>query len=344
MHGTIVSRYYQTKFDSNLTVLFSQILSYLQAKRTMKFLLILGFLIGNTNGHGYTTISRNFKCKVGLNDGCGDIQYEPQSLEALKGFPNSGPPDGKLASAGICKPNQCFDELDVQGPDRWHKTNVQAGPFTISWHLTANHRSTSWKYFLTKQNWNPSAPLSRSSFDLEPFCTVSGGGSQPPFDFTHSCNLPVRTGYQVILAVWTIDDTVNAFYNMNDVIFGSGGQCESGLIKDAACCAASCGSCGGSGCSKREGGAEACCSSTIMDSGRSCDQFPPPCVIVGDGDPTCATGIRKDSACCASSCGKCGGIGCSSRSGGADACCTSNIIADSEKTCDKYPPPCVIQG
>ena len=167
------------------------------------------------DAHGYTTISRNFKCKLGANYQCGNIVYEPQSLEAPKDFPGAGPDDGQIASAGI----GAFSQLDVQEQYRWVKTPVQAGSFDISWIFTANHRTTSWEYYLTKQDWDPNAPLTRASFDLTPFCTVSGGGAQPPFEVTHNCNLPSRTGYQVILAVWTIADTANAFYNMNDVDF-----------------------------------------------------------------------------------------------------------------------------
>jgi predicted carbohydrate-binding protein with CBM5 and CBM33 domain len=178
-------------------------------------LLLVGLLVSGADAHGCTTISRNKKCEEGSNNDCGDIKYEPQSLEARKAFPDNGPPDGQLASAGV----ERFAELNAQDPNRWVKTNVQAGPFAISWNIYANHRSTGWQYFLTKQDWNPSAALSRSSFDLLPFCEVSGYGNKPPDVITHNCDLPVRTGYQVILAVWTIADTVNAFYNMNDVQF-----------------------------------------------------------------------------------------------------------------------------
>lgn len=182
----------------------------------MKFLLLVLLTSGSgADAHGYTTISRNYKCKEGSNYDCGSIIYEPQSLEAAKGFPDFGPPDGQLASAG----HLSFDQLNAQDPYRWIKTNVQTGPFAISWRFTANHASTGWQYFLTKQNWNPSAPISRSSFDLQPFCTVDGGGKKPSFEITHNCNLPLRTGYQVILAVWTVADTAAAFYNMNDVLF-----------------------------------------------------------------------------------------------------------------------------
>jgi chitin-binding protein len=36
---------------------------------------------------------------------------------------------------------------------------------------------------------------------------------------THTCNVPVRHGYQIILGVWEIGDTSNSFYNVVDVKF-----------------------------------------------------------------------------------------------------------------------------
>ncbi|WP_255487465.1 lytic polysaccharide monooxygenase [Arsenophonus endosymbiont of Bemisia tabaci] len=35
--------------------------------------------------------------------------------------------------------------------------------------MTVPHRTTSWEYFITKQNWDPNAALARISFDLQPF-------------------------------------------------------------------------------------------------------------------------------------------------------------------------------
>ena len=55
--------------------------------------------------------------------------------------------------------------------------------------------------------------------------------------------------------------------------------CATGIIAGRVCCAASCGVCGGSGCGGRPGGAEACCSGTVTQSGRSCEQFGPPCLL-----------------------------------------------------------------
>jgi hypothetical protein len=52
--------------------------------------------------------------------------------------------------------------------------------------------------------------------------------------------------------------------------------CQHGILSKLGdgrevCCAASCGSCGGTGCNDRPGGGAACCGGTISKDGRSCD-------------------------------------------------------------------------
>lgn len=183
----------------------------------MLLTLIVVFLIADkASAHGYIDgpASRGYLCQTGQNTNCGAIQYEPQSLEAPKGFPAAGPADGKIASAG-----GAFPELDQQSATRWTKVNMSAGTNTFHWTLTANHATTSWKYYITKENWNPNAALTRDSFDLTPFCSVSYDGTQPPKSYSDTCNVPQRSGYHVILAVWEIADTPNAFYNVIDVNF-----------------------------------------------------------------------------------------------------------------------------
>jgi predicted carbohydrate-binding protein with CBM5 and CBM33 domain len=186
----------------------------------MKVAVVLVAFVSRTgvvDAHGFVTISRNQMCKDNLNSNCGLIVFEPQSLEAVKGYPNSGPPDGKLASAGLVR----FTELDQQSTTRWRKTTVSRGSFSFTWRFTANHATTGYQYYMTRNGWNANAPLSRAQFDSTPFCSVDGGGSRPPIGgVTHTCTLPDRSGYHVILAVWTISDAVNAFYNAIDVQFG----------------------------------------------------------------------------------------------------------------------------
>jgi len=190
----------------------------------LPFLLIASLKLQGVYSHGYATLSRAKKCVDGDNQNCGLIIYEPQSLEGPQGFPASGPPNGRIASADGEAPSQTqglFLELDEQSSGRWAKTNVQAGSIDLSWVFTANHVTRDWRYYLTKEGWNPNSPLSRSSFDLNPFCVVAGNMAKPPFTLSHTCNLPSRnSGYHIILAVWDVGDTPMAFYNVIDVQFG----------------------------------------------------------------------------------------------------------------------------
>lgn len=192
-------------------------IKFLVASGMMLILAIAMFFVfeGKATAHGYVNnpSSRAALCASGVNNNCGLIIYEPYSLEGLKGFPAAGPADGKIASA-----NGLFAPLDEQSATRWSKVNLSPGTNTFNWKIKVPHSTSSWKYYITKQDWNPNAPLSRASFDLTPFCSVSYQGT-PGGTYSDTCNVPNRTGYQVILAVWEIADTANAFYNVIDVNF-----------------------------------------------------------------------------------------------------------------------------
>jgi chitin-binding protein len=169
-------------------------------------------------GHGYTTAptSRAKHCANGTVQNCGQIQWEPQSTEGPKGFPSGGPADGKLCSAGLGQ----FAQLDDQRGGAWPAAQLSSGAgFTFKWHLTAPHSTTDFKYYITKQGWNQNAPLTRSALELTPFLTVPMNGARPANDISHPGRLPSRTGRHMILAVWTINDTANAFYQCSDVRF-----------------------------------------------------------------------------------------------------------------------------
>ncbi|MDL5033038.1 N-acetylglucosamine-binding protein GbpA [Pelomonas sp. APW6] len=167
--------------------------------------------------HGYVSgpESRSLLCKQGGNSNCGAIQYEPQSLEAPSGYPATGPADGRIASAGLAQ----FAELDEQTATRWTKRPMKSGLQGFSWSFTANHATRNWRYYITRADWNPNVKLSRASFESTPFCQVDGGGRQPPSTVTHSCHVPARSGYQIVLAVWEVADTTNSFYNLLDLQF-----------------------------------------------------------------------------------------------------------------------------
>ncbi|MDZ3994226.1 N-acetylglucosamine-binding protein GbpA [Pseudomonas sp. Teo4] len=177
------------------------------------------------NAHGYVSEppSRAYACRIGLNDSCGAAEYEPQSVgEAPKGFPALGPADGKLASGGVVAG---FAALDEQSSTRWHKSVIDKRDIEFDWYYMIGHKTTGWEYFITRSDWNPNAPLSRAAFESTPFCKFDGKGEPPRGDYQagpapekHRCTLPQdRSGHHAILAVWTIADTVNSFYNVIDV-------------------------------------------------------------------------------------------------------------------------------
>lgn len=146
----------------------------------------------------------------------GNVITNPQSLEAPKGFPAAGPADGRIASAngGL---GQIGDfVLDNQTSTRWKKTSITPGANLFTWYYTAPHKTTKWHYYMTKTGWDQNAPLSRS--ELELIGTVNHDGSEASKNLTHTITVPSdRSGYHVILAVWDVADTANAFYNVIDV-------------------------------------------------------------------------------------------------------------------------------
>ncbi|MGW0206215.1 lytic polysaccharide monooxygenase auxiliary activity family 9 protein [Streptomyces sp. NPDC003233] len=177
---------------------------------------------GGASGHGYTDlpISRQKLCANGTVTGCGDIQYEPQSVEGPKGFPAAGPADGQICNGGLSRFAQLSSPATPSG-GAWPTTRVTGGrTYTFRWQFTAQHATTDFRYFVTRQGWNQNHALSRSDLNLTPFLTVPYDGRRPPATLSHSGTLPTGlSGHQVILAVWTIADTGNAFYACSDVTF-----------------------------------------------------------------------------------------------------------------------------
>jgi len=180
--------------------------------------ITLTVMAGAASAHGYieSPRSRSYECK--LRSTCGEIQYEPQSVEGPDRYPDSGPTDGKIASAGIAR----FSALDAQSNNMWPRQKMDSGQNTFTWNLTAAHRSKDWRYFITKPNWDPNAPITRGSFESEPFCVNTN--SSPSLKESHSCNVPERSGYHLILAVWDVGDTSNSFYQVIDAEFSGNNQ------------------------------------------------------------------------------------------------------------------------
>ncbi|MER5205918.1 lytic polysaccharide monooxygenase auxiliary activity family 9 protein [Streptomyces sp. NPDC002825] len=174
---------------------------------------------GSAGSHGYTDapISRQKLCANGTVTNCGDIQWEPQSVEGLKGFPAAGPADGKICAGG----NSRFAQLDDPRGGAWPTTTLVSGQsYSFRWQFTARHATTDFRYYITKNGWTGTKALTRADLDPQPFLTIPYNNQQPPSTLTHSGTIPAgKTGRHLILAVWTIADTANAFYACSDVRF-----------------------------------------------------------------------------------------------------------------------------
>lgn len=183
--------------------------------------LILNPIEVSAHGYVVSPASRNYrgsldKTVLGYSAAFakyGAVINEPQSLEYLKGFPAQGPTDGHIASANGILGDYI---LDQQGSNRWNKTNITTGVNSFTWKYTAYHNTAKWHYYMTKPGWNPNQPITRA--DLELIGTINHNGTPPSDNSPHQITVPSnRQGYHVIVAIWDIADTLNAFYNVIDV-------------------------------------------------------------------------------------------------------------------------------
>lgn len=154
-------------------------------------LLAISLPAGSASAHGWVTSpnSRQDQCAAGVVQ-CGQIKYEPQSVEGPKGL--------KSCSGG----NAQFAELDDDNKG-WRVTPVSS-TYTFTWHHTARHATSNWQYFIGNTKIGE----------------FSGNNAQPAPDVSHQVNFGNFTGKQKVLAVWNVADTGNAFYSCIDVNIG----------------------------------------------------------------------------------------------------------------------------
>ncbi|MFF8960414.1 lytic polysaccharide monooxygenase [Streptomyces sp. NPDC014894] len=172
----------------------------------------------SAQSHGYvdSPISRQQLCGKGTVSNCGQIRWEPQSVEGPKGFPGRGPADGAICAGG----NGRFGELDDPRGGAWPTTKLSSGQsHTFTWRFTARHNTSDFRYYITKDGYDPSKRLTRADLEPQPFLTVPFGGAQPDATVSHSGTLPQKSGRHLILGVWNVSNTENAFYACSDVRF-----------------------------------------------------------------------------------------------------------------------------
>ncbi|MFD7656072.1 lytic polysaccharide monooxygenase [Actinosynnema sp. NPDC059797] len=157
--------------------------------------LIVVATAGTASAHGYITSppSRQAVCAAGRVANCGDIIYEPQSVEGPKGQQNCHGGDARWAPLS--------DDRKA-----WPATQV-GDNVTFNWAISANHATTTWQYFVGGSK----------------IAEFNDRGRQPAATVRHNVSLGGRTGRLKVLAVWNIADTAMAFYACVDLQVGPGG-------------------------------------------------------------------------------------------------------------------------
>ncbi|SEG66900.1 chitin-binding protein [Nonomuraea solani] len=145
--------------------------------------------------HGYVNSppSRQANCAQGKVPDCGNIIYEPQSVEGPKGLRSCHANLGQFA--------QLSDESKP-----WPRASV-GSTVTFTWTFTARHATSTFEYYIGNT-------LLKS---------VAGNNQQPAPTVSHPVSLSGFSGRQKVLAVWNISDTANAFYSCVDLQIGGGG-------------------------------------------------------------------------------------------------------------------------
>ncbi|PRX98080.1 lytic polysaccharide monooxygenase auxiliary activity family 9 protein [Allonocardiopsis opalescens] len=148
---------------------------------------------GTANAHGYVSApaSRQAQCAQRVVP-CGDIQWEPQSVEGPKGQMNCHGGNARFA--------------ELSDNNRGWRVSPVGSSVTFTWTLTVPHRTSTWEYYV---------------LGGRRLATFDQGGTQPPYSLSHNVNLSGLSGRQTILAVWNVYDTSNAFYACIDVNVGA---------------------------------------------------------------------------------------------------------------------------
>ncbi|MBP2167193.1 chitin-binding protein [Erwinia toletana] len=166
--------------------------------------------------------ARNFLCKKGENQNCDNSSLYASDYIVAATNAVGFPADGHIPAGGL----EDYQSLNREDEGLWKKTLINKGNINISWQLTSPAKIVSWKYYITQANWrdgvNGQHPLTRESFDAEPFCEIKGEAQQQYQGMiTHQCKLPERDGYQVIYAVADLaaaaDGSRRSIYNVVDV-------------------------------------------------------------------------------------------------------------------------------
>jgi predicted carbohydrate-binding protein with CBM5 and CBM33 domain len=146
---------------------------------------------------------------------------------------NTPPEDNYILSGGHKDARDCINFTDeelanVRPGTKWIRLDVRAGEtFEVTWKYTMPHTTRGYRWFITKNDWDENARISRAQLDPYPFFDDLYT-YEPYYDHEadmhtkdeHSVVLPTgKSGHHLILLLWIVVNTGAAFYQSFDVNF-----------------------------------------------------------------------------------------------------------------------------
>ncbi|WP_192552005.1 lytic polysaccharide monooxygenase auxiliary activity family 9 protein [Pseudomonas sp. IzPS59] len=144
------------------------------------------------------------------------------------------PADGHLLSGGKDDARDCVNFTDEEmskklgRPFTWPLLNVTPGQtLEVKWEYTAPHTTRGYRWLITKDGWDPKQRITRAQLETKPF--AEDFYPQVPY-YSHSAELKAKVnhavklpankqGRHVIVLMWIVANTGNAFYQAFDVDF-----------------------------------------------------------------------------------------------------------------------------
>lgn len=157
--------------------------------------------------------ARSAACAAAIAAGFDRAEWDNIRLPDVAGRDRERVPDGRLCSAGIA----AYRGLDLPRGD-WPATRLDAGDrLTLAYRATIPHQGT-FRLYLTRSGYLPSAPLTWADLDARPFATVTNPALRDGA-YRIAGRLPQgRTGRHVLYTVWQNSNTPDTYYSCSDLI------------------------------------------------------------------------------------------------------------------------------
>jgi predicted carbohydrate-binding protein with CBM5 and CBM33 domain len=159
-------------------------------------------------------------CKAALKaNGQSFDSFDDLRVPDVDGRDRAAVPDGKLCSGGLDR----FKGLDLARTD-WPSTTLSAGGTVNVVYRAPIPHDGSFRFYLTRQGYDPAKPLRWSDLGSKPFLTV-GNAKLSDGAYRMSGKLPAdRTGHHVLYTIWQTTSTPDTYYSCSDVVLTGAGK------------------------------------------------------------------------------------------------------------------------